>query len=126
MSPETVQLVLAVFGLTGLLGAVIAVVKLRPEGNERAVQTSLNAVSAVDTVLEELRAQVVTANEQRDYWKKMADECHEDIEACRVRAREHEQEADEWRRRALDAEERLRERDGGGRTDTGRRGDAGA
>lgn len=104
MSPESVQLILAVFGASGLLGAIIAVVKLRPEGNERAVQTSLNAVSAVDTVLDELRSQLVDR-------KREVEMLHGDLEACRARERALEVRADEWRERALSAEDQLR---GGG------------
>lgn len=80
MSAEVVQLIIGGFGLTGIVGAGVALFKLRPEVNQMAV-TSTQAAAGE--------------------WQKLYDAKAKDLT-------ETERERDEWRVRAITAEEELR------------------
>jgi hypothetical protein len=74
-----VQLIIGGFGVSGILGAGVALFKLRPEVNQMAV-TSTQAAAGE--------------------WQKLYDACKADLEAV-------EKERDAWRERALHAEGEL-------------------
>lgn len=64
-SAELVQLLLALLGSSGVIGAIIALLKLRPEADSSAVRDSKNALDMMVTINKHLE-------EERDYWRQRA------------------------------------------------------
>jgi hypothetical protein len=71
VSASVVQAILAVFGAGGVLGAVVALLKLRPEANSMAVTQAQGAAAE---------------------WKKLYDEASEERDELRARAEKAEAE----------------------------------
>jgi hypothetical protein len=74
--PSFTQTILAVIGGGGLLTGVIALVRLPGDSRQQAVAASGNAVSALDTALEEVK-------ESRDWWKSEAESARGAAESAR-------------------------------------------
>lgn len=67
-----VQLVLGGFGLTGVIGAIVALWKVRPEVNSAAVTQSQGAMETMKTLNDELEQAHERAGRDRDEWRERA------------------------------------------------------
>jgi hypothetical protein len=67
-----VQLVLGGFGLTGVIGAIVALWKVRPEVNSAAVTQSQGAMETMKTLNDELEQAHERVGRDRDEWRTRA------------------------------------------------------
>lgn len=72
MSGVLVQLVLGGFGVTGLVGAGVALFKLRPEVNQMAVTSSAAAAGEWQKIAQDRKADLDAAELERDGWRDRA------------------------------------------------------
>jgi hypothetical protein len=76
-----IQLVLGAFGMSGVVGAVVALLKLRPEVNSAAVTQSQGAVTTMQMLMDEQRA-------DRDSWRARALAAEAELDQLRQREAE--------------------------------------
>jgi len=67
-----IQLVLGGFGLTGIIGAGVALLKLRPDVNTMAVAQGESVLKQMRDLNDELREALEEARDERDVWKVRA------------------------------------------------------
>lgn len=70
-----VQIILGGLGTTGVVGAVVALYKLRPDLNSAAVTQSQGAMETMRGLNEEL-------TQDRDYWRKRAVDAEKQVRSC--------------------------------------------
>lgn len=67
-----VQLVIGGFGLTGVIGAAVALWKVRPEINSAAVTQSQGAMETMKTLNDELEQSLVRKSRECSDWRERA------------------------------------------------------
>jgi hypothetical protein len=72
VSSTVVQLVLGGFGVTGLVGAAVALFKLRPEVNQMAVTSTQAAAGEWQKLYDEKKAELMQTEADRDKWMERA------------------------------------------------------
>lgn len=72
MSSTVVQLVLGGFGVTGVVGAAVALFKLRPEVNQMAVTSTQAAAGEWQKLYDEKKAELAHMEVDRDKWMERA------------------------------------------------------
>lgn len=72
MSNLLVQLVLGGFGVSGIIGAGVALFKLRPEVNQLAVTSMGSAAGEWKTLYETCKSELDATEKERDAWRERA------------------------------------------------------
>jgi 3-polyprenyl-4-hydroxybenzoate decarboxylase len=67
-SAQVVQVVLAVCGASGIVGAIVAMLKLKPDANSAAVTQAQGAMETMEKLNAQLEA-------ERDEWRQRALDC---------------------------------------------------
>lgn len=87
MSASLVQLIIGGFGLTGIVGAAVALFKLRPEVNQMAVTSTQAAAGEWQKLYEAQKAELVATERERDAWRDRAITAETDLAVLRGRER---------------------------------------
>jgi hypothetical protein len=83
MTGMLVQLIIGGFGISGIIGAGVALFRLRPEVNQMAV-TSTQAAAGEWQKLYEARGRELEATEhERDAWRERATRAEAEVDALR-------------------------------------------
>lgn len=72
MSAGLVQVIIGGFGLTGIVGAGVALFKLRPEVNQMAVTSTQLAAGEWQKLYDSCKADLVQVEKERDTWRDRA------------------------------------------------------
>lgn len=74
-----VNLILGGFGVSGLIGAGVALFKLRPDVNSAAVSQAQGAMETMRQLNDELVDSLKRANDARDFYRKQAEVAEERV-----------------------------------------------
>jgi hypothetical protein len=72
VSATLVQLIIGGFGVSGIIGAGVALFKLRPEVNQMAVTSSQAAAGEWQKLYEAQKVELAATEGERDTWRERA------------------------------------------------------